>query len=675
MRQFASRLAAIWCVLVLFAQVAWAGAMAAAVPAPRGDALEMLVVFDPTISPAGQTGHGWGLVPSVQPDVASEGAMRARVPPLPDLIHFPPVQGTVNTKPGTARVVAAIDQQVVAAAAYGGQLWLISGTAADDGRSGPRRMITTLRASGPVAEGAWSYRPLGRLEVAGQLPGDGRLVSVAGSSVGLLAMMDHAGAKRVEGIEASERFSLRVLDPLGWTTIALPAGAELGAEAEPMLAVPAAEGLMLLQRGSGQRAGEISVWAGAIERKVVTPEPRKIERKDRGGDATRVREEPQRPRAELVASWGPARRYQLPAEFVNEQALKDGIWLVTPGMRNISEIARPIAILNLGGYLVAGRPVLDEKGQTRLVELFRLAEGPSVRLDAVKDRDVLASVALGAIAGSGTVRGVGLEVPPPATPQERLRGQPPIEGRRAIELSKLRIMDVSLATGIMSEPRAASSGGLLTRRDFQTIWLLFLVIGAILLLMVIRAGSGPAGAGSGDVAVFPEGWAVAARTPRVIAGVIDVMVALAITGLVFGMGPITVLKNVVDSSGAYGLGPLMVLIATGWALGTVAEWLSGRTLGKGLCGIMVIGNHRQQRAVSGDDESGEVKPTAGLEAGKPGLIKAILRNAVKWFLSPLATLFLVDPLGRHPGDTLAKTFVIQEVSQEPQPPESEDGDR
>jgi hypothetical protein len=40
-------------------------------------------------------------------------------------------------------------------------------------------------------------------------------------------------------------------------------------------------------------------------------------------------------------------------------------------------------------------------------------------------------------------------------------------------------MDVVLATGVMLEARSASSGGLLTKRDFQTIWLLFLVIGAL----------------------------------------------------------------------------------------------------------------------------------------------------------------------------------------------------
>jgi hypothetical protein len=625
-------------------------------PAQIG-AMGMLMVFDPTISPAGQTGHGWALVPSFQDSSATSRASPA-IAPLPDLLHFPPVQQTVSTRPGTARVVAAIDQHIVAAAAYDGRLWLIGGTSMDDGRAGPRRMITTLRATGPLAEGAWNYRPLGRLELAGQVPADGRLTSVAGSSAGLLIAMDHSDATRRGGLDGTGRFSLRAMDPLGWTHIALPSELEQGSQALPVLVVPANQGVMVMQRG-GTDGMELRVWAGAVTRTVIeVPKPAQEDRAAWRRDDADVK-----PTARIEVAWGPAQRLKLPAEFASAKAGSDDqeLALVTPGMRDLSLSLRPVQVLNLAGQIVVARAVLNDAGQTRMLELFRLTQGDPVRLDAATDREVFASMAMGGVPGAMSVRVVGLEIPEVTTPTGRLRGQPERDVRRAIDLSKLRVMDVSLISGKSSEPRTASSGGLLTRRDFQTIWLLFLVIGAILLVMVIRAGGGPSGAGYGEVAVFPEGWAIASRLWRVIAGAIDIVVGLALTGLVFGMGPATALKNVVDSSGAYGLGPLMVLIAGGWLVGTLAEWLTGKTLGKGLVGLAVITNTRTSPATNAKGEANqpEVAQAAPVQPRKPGLGNAALRNAVKWFLSPLATLFLVDPAGRHPGDTLAKTYVIQ----------------
>jgi hypothetical protein len=44
--------------------------------------------------------------------------------------------------------------------------------------------------------------------------------------------------------------------------------------------------------------------------------------------------------------------------------------------------------------------------------------------------------------------------------------------------------------------------------------------------------------------------------------------------------------------------------------------------------------------------------------GRPTLVQALVRNAVRWLAPPLAALVLFDPNWRHPGDVLSRTVVL-----------------
>ncbi|MEO0716461.1 MAG: RDD family protein, partial [Planctomycetota bacterium] len=91
--------------------------------------------------------------------------------------------------------------------------------------------------------------------------------------------------------------------------------------------------------------------------------------------------------------------------------------------------------------------------------------------------------------------------------------------------------------------------------------------------------------------------------------------------------------------GLGGAWSLLAVLLMGLILGTVTEWLLGRSLGKSLMGCGVV----------------SVRPGRG---ARLSFVQALGRNAFKWALAPGAAMLLVDASGRHRGDVVTGTAVV-----------------
>ena len=84
----------------------------------------------------------------------------------------------------------------------------------------------------------------------------------------------------------------------------------------------------------------------------------------------------------------------------------------------------------------------------------------------------------------------------------------------------------------------------------------------------------------------------------------------------------------------------LTVVGAGLVLGILGEALIGRSVGKVAMGCEVIDVRVTDRPVH------------------PKVWQAATRNVIKWVLSPAAMIGLMDPEGRHRGDSMAGTAVV-----------------
>jgi hypothetical protein len=161
---------------------------------------------------------------------------------------------------------------------------------------------------------------------------------------------------------------------------------------------------------------------------------------------------------------------------------------------------------------------------------------------------------------------------------------------------------------------------------------------ALILVLVLRPGD------SAEVHL-PEGYCFAEPMRRAIAGALDfAIVALLVPRLTHNsvLELVTTWQVWFDGEA---FETLLLIALLGAAVGTIGEGLFGRTPGKLLTDCEVI-----------------ALPRPGAEQNQPpqriGLLASLTRNAIKWFLSPIAVLGLLDGSGRHRGDQFAKAAVV-----------------
>jgi hypothetical protein len=198
-----------------------------------------------------------------------------------------------------------------------------------------------------------------------------------------------------------------------------------------------------------------------------------------------------------------------------------------------------------------------------------------------------------------------------------------------------RIVEVSLTTGRILYSGPIHGDGPVSPWELRVlIAVLFLLMVAIL-LFVLRSE------GRNGVVLLPPGAALAEPPRRIVATILDVGLALLVARRVVGI-ELSVVAS--DPFSMPALETLLAVLATGFVLATLSEWLLGRSLGKWVTGCYVV--------VAGRAEGG------GVPWMPPGLARSLLRNVVKWAMAPLTLVAIADPNGRHPGDILARTVVV-----------------
>lgn len=563
----------------------------------KPDARRMITAGDLLLSessPMIRTGHRWAVLPSM--------------PTVADLLHLPPVDGSKRSISGSVRSVLTIQRPIAVATGWDGSLYLV----AESGEEAASIMLLTARAL--IGNGAWDYTPAGRLETIGSLPAGVDLRSISGSRFGLVALWNKA-------VGQTQSLELHVLDDLGWRSLELPPCAVGDAKAIDAHLMADANSIMLAVRATDQQA--FTVWRGEISRTI---EPSKPNATDKVGS---------QPIITRKVAWGraPSATLKLPPALVG-----------TP-IRTIGPRAADWLFACEGQFILAQR-------SERTITCWRLgSSAPSImaRVDNIK-----------LYAGIIPADGLGLFSvlsydTPPVKPSPSTGLLTSTGDRTLFEPGELRVIDISLSTGRVLNDAPAHTDGLLSKRDFQVLWLLFIAVGAVMLLFVMRAESP-------QEIVIPTGTALATPLRRSVAAMIDSGLAVLVASFLFKQAPGDFLfpRNV--GSGLSSLLPIFATLIVAGLHCSIGEALSGRTLGKAVVGIGVIS---MQKATSGPQQGTWV-------AVRLSPMQALLRNAVRWWMPPLGMVMFFDNNWRHPGDQIARSVVVMPI--EPETADDAEGD-
>jgi len=227
---------------------------------------------------------------------------------------------------------------------------------------------------------------------------------------------------------------------------------------------------------------------------------------------------------------------------------------------------------------------------------------------------------------------------------QRPRGGPTTLPLRSGPRKRVRIAELSLETGRVLYQGPVRSGVPLAVGDLRLIAAGLVLLMAAALVVVMRPAADP------GVAPLPTGVALLSGGRRTLASFIDVTLVAGLVSAGLGI-PLSALLGpelFLQSTRGWTLIPAIMLAGT--LYGTVCEAAFGSTLGKALIGGRVV-HIPPERATDGE---------AAL--ARPPFSSAMIRNAIKWVLSPVALLGLLDGSLRHRGDLFAKTAVVEEES-------------
>ncbi len=215
---------------------------------------------------------------------------------------------------------------------------------------------------------------------------------------------------------------------------------------------------------------------------------------------------------------------------------------------------------------------------------------------------------------------------------------------------EVELVEVSLGTGDTLYRGAPVHVSPISAAQFRILAASLVGLAVIALLIVLGPGETPI--------VLPEGASLAEPPRRLLATVVDVMIAVGVASVVFRVPVFDLLTLRVIFAGDGSWMALPATLGIGLAAGTLLEWLIGCTLGKAATGSRVV----SVRPADAERAAGE-----GRSAARVHLWQALVRNVIKWVLPPVAALALLDPSGRHRGDVLSHSAVVI-----PTPPEPDD---
>lgn len=202
------------------------------------------------------------------------------------------------------------------------------------------------------------------------------------------------------------------------------------------------------------------------------------------------------------------------------------------------------------------------------------------------------------------------------------------EPRKRIELAEL-----SAGTGRELFRGPVSMKGAVGTRDYAVVGVALVMAIAMVLGIVVNP--------SRAAISLPDHCSVAEPLRRVVASLIDLTVGVFLVARVLRveLGGIGELSWWMSLDGQWAL---VSLVGVMILQGAVLEGMLGRTLGKSLTGCLVV----DVRAGSQD----EPRPA--------GLLRALIRNGIKWGVPPLGLTGLLDAGGRGRPDQFAGSAVV-----------------
>lgn len=208
--------------------------------------------------------------------------------------------------------------------------------------------------------------------------------------------------------------------------------------------------------------------------------------------------------------------------------------------------------------------------------------------------------------------------------------------------ARTRIVEVSALTGQVLFDGEAERQLPFSSTDVKIVAVFLVIVMLTIVVFVLRPDK------QGPPLVLPKGVFLAEPGRRMAAGAVDAVIAMVIASQAtrIGWAQLSDLETVLKETHVVWL--FLATVGVGFTLGTLTEWLFGRTAGKAIMGCEVA----RARAVTGP--SGEVT----IEVNNPELWRAAVRNVVKWLVPPVAISGVSTAERRHRGDTAADTVVV-----------------
>lgn len=208
--------------------------------------------------------------------------------------------------------------------------------------------------------------------------------------------------------------------------------------------------------------------------------------------------------------------------------------------------------------------------------------------------------------------------------------------------AKTRIFEVSALTGQKFYDGDVDRQLPFSATEVKILAVFLVVVMLAIVIFVLRPER------TGPPITLPKGFWLAEPGRRLFAAALDLVVATVAATEVTGIkiSQIASMDGVLKETRAVWL--FLATIGIGIVLGTLTEWLFGRTPGKALTGCQVV----KPRSVT--SPAGEVS----IDLVHPDLWRAAVRNIVKWLVPPVAISGLSTGERRHRGDTAAGTVVV-----------------
>lgn len=502
--------------------------------------------------------HAWLALPS------KDEWIIAHVPPRRQAM--PPDGKVRGAADGTLRRAASLSIEPSAMAAFGEDVYVAADDFDEHGHS--LRRVWTLRAVNTGVGDLWSYEPGDGMRSLRSLPADGRMVGMAASSAGLVAIL--------AADSPAPRVRVLWLNRGEWQELATPR--------------------------------DIDRW-GARLRCVATREGFTLVAPDDSGSGR---------------MWTATLRdlkEQAPAITWSEGVLARD--------RSLPTGAAPIEFVSVGGRLISIAPAgagvrvlsgVDAAGSSVLAKLEGLEPDAAIAPLDSQGRLVVA-----------WTRGEG---------SPRRPGEPPMSGR------VVEMIELSANTGRVLYDAPSRADGPVTPGDLGLLGLVLIVAMGVALVLVVRGGE------EAEISL-PPGMALAEPGRRMVASLIDGLIALVVASRLRGTPLLELASPSTFVTGEL-VWVLAIGIVAGAALGSMFEFLTGRSIGKALVGCRVI------------------RTTPSGEPARASLWQVLLRNAMKWTLPPLSMLALVEPSRRSRVDLLTRTAVVVEYDPDADEPEPAD---